>query len=159
MELFLVQHGECKSETEDPERSLTEEGTETVRRMAAWAREVGVKAQQIRHSGKKRAAQTAELLAEQLKPPAGANAVPGLNPNDDVRPLAKALESEEQSIMLVGHLPSLSRLASQLTAGDPELSVARFSYAAIVCLRREDGKWSIAWLMPPTHLTPAAARR
>jgi phosphohistidine phosphatase SixA len=35
MELFLVQHGEAKSETEDPERPLTDRGAETVVRMAA----------------------------------------------------------------------------------------------------------------------------
>ena len=33
MTLFLVQHGEAKPETEDPERSLTERGTETVERI------------------------------------------------------------------------------------------------------------------------------
>lgn len=52
MELYLVQHGECRSEAEDPERSLTEQGAQQVRRMAAWAREVGVSVQQIRQDGK-----------------------------------------------------------------------------------------------------------
>jgi hypothetical protein len=33
MDLFLVQHGEAKSETEDPEQSLTDRGDETVRGM------------------------------------------------------------------------------------------------------------------------------
>jgi phosphohistidine phosphatase SixA len=51
MDLFLVQHGEAKSEAEDPERSLTDRGAEAVRRMAAWAAQVGVKVDQIRHSG------------------------------------------------------------------------------------------------------------
>ena len=40
MDLFLVQHGEAKSEAEDPERSLTDRGAEAVRRMAAWAAQV-----------------------------------------------------------------------------------------------------------------------
>src|SRR5512142_725316 len=55
IDLFLVQHGEAKSEAEDPERSLTDRGAEAVRRMAAWAARVGVKVDQIRHSGKRRA--------------------------------------------------------------------------------------------------------
>jgi phosphohistidine phosphatase len=161
MELFLMQHGECRSESEDPERSLTEAGAEQVRRMAAWAHGAGVSVQQIRHSGKKRAAQTAELLAERLEPTAGVIAVSGLNPNDDVRPVAGLLEGEEKALLIVGHLPSLSRLASQLLFGDPERGAIRFCYAGIVCLTREEGKWSLSWLMPPNLLTPdqVAGRR
>ena len=49
MELYLVQHGEAKPETEDPERPLTEHGQETVRQMAAWAAQAGVRVAQIRH--------------------------------------------------------------------------------------------------------------
>src|SRR5438132_2543231 len=33
MELYLVQHGAAKTEAEDPQRSLTEEGMRTVERM------------------------------------------------------------------------------------------------------------------------------
>jgi len=159
MELFLVQHGECRSEAEDPERSLTDAGAEQVRRMAGWAREVGLNVHQIRHSGKKRAAQTAELLAEQLEPADGIIAVTGLNPNDDVRTLAEHLKGEEKTLMVVGHLPYLSRLASQLLFGDPESSAVRFRYAGIVCLTREDGKWLLNWFMPPSLLIAAVSRR
>jgi phosphohistidine phosphatase len=55
MELYLAQHGEAKPEAEDPERPLTERGSEAARRLAAWAAQVGVRAAQIRHSGKRRA--------------------------------------------------------------------------------------------------------
>ena len=64
MDLYLVQHGEAKSEAEDPERPLTLQDIEAVRRMASWASQVGVRVDQIRHSGKRRAEQTAALLAE-----------------------------------------------------------------------------------------------
>jgi phosphohistidine phosphatase len=80
MERYLVQHGEAKPETEDPERPLTEKGVEAVRRMATWAAQVGVRAVQIRHSGKRRAEQTATLLAERLDPTNGVIAVEGLCP-------------------------------------------------------------------------------
>src|SRR3954469_24875390 len=100
MELFLVQHGQAKSEVEDPERSLTERGAETVQRMAAWAAQVGVRVDQIRHSGKRRAEQTAALLAERLCPPQGMIAVPGLAPDDDVHPVAEALQGEPGAVML-----------------------------------------------------------
>jgi phosphohistidine phosphatase len=149
MELYLVQHGEARSEAEDPERSLTERGAETVRRMAAWAAQVGVRMVQIRHSGKRRAEQTAALLAERLSPAEGMIAVDGLKPMDDVRPVAESLRSESELVMIVGHLPFLSRLADLLVTGNPESGVIRFQQAGLVCLSQEDGKWAVNWVMPP----------
>lgn len=149
MDLFLVQHGEAKSEAEDPERSLTDRGAEAVRRMAAWAAQVGVKVDQIRHSGKRRAEQTAALLAEQLSPVNGTIAVAGLAPNEDVRPVAAGLHAELGAVMLVGHLPFLSRLASFLLTGDPEAGVIRFRMAGIICLSHPEGRWAVNWVVPP----------
>lgn len=149
MELFLVQHGEAKSKAEDPERPLTDEGVEAARRMAAWASQRRLSVAQIRHSGKRRAEQTAQILGEHLKPPAGVIAVDGLGPNDDVRSMAATLPTEGESLMLVGHLPFLSRLAGQLVAGEPDAEVVRFSNSGIVCLRLQEGRWSVGWAVPP----------
>ena len=149
MELYLVQHGEAKPESEDPERPLTDRGEETVRRMAAWAAQVGLKVDQIRHSGKRRAEQTAALLGERLNPPQGVIAIAGLNPNDDVHPVAEAIPAEQRAVMLVGHLPHVSRLANLLLTGDPERGLLRFQMAGIVCLSQEEGEWTINWVMPP----------
>ena len=43
MTLLLVQHGEAKPETEDPERSLTAHGAEIVEQIADWAARRGIK--------------------------------------------------------------------------------------------------------------------
>jgi phosphohistidine phosphatase len=159
MELYLVQHGEAKPESEDPERPLTDRGTELVRRMAAWAAQVGLKVDQIRHSGKRRAEETAALLAERLDPAKGVIAVEGLKPNDDVRPVAEAVLAERGAVMLVGHLPHLSRLTNLLLTGDPEGGVLRFRMAGIVSLSNLDGKWAVNWLMPPDLLSSSTAAR
>jgi phosphohistidine phosphatase len=152
VDLYLVQHGEAKPEAEDPERPLTDQGVETVRRMASWAAQVGLRVDQIGHSGKRRAEQTAALLAERLSPAKGVIVVEGLKPNDDVRPVAEALQAEHGPVMLVGHLPFLSRLASLLVAGNPEGGVIRFQQGGIVCLVQEEGKWIVNWVMPPELL-------
>jgi phosphohistidine phosphatase len=159
MELYLVQHGEAKPESEVPERPLTDRGEETVRRMAAWASQVGLKVDQIRHSGKKRAEQTAVLLGERLNPPKGVIAVAGLTPIDDVRPVAEAIPAEQAAVMLVGHLPHLSRLANLLLTGDPEGGVLCFQMAGIVCLSNQAGKWAVQWLMPPDLLSSSSTAR
>jgi phosphohistidine phosphatase len=102
MTLFLVQHGKAKPETEDPERSVTEQGAEVVGRMADWAAQVGLAVDQIQHSGKRRAEQTATSFAKRLNPPKGVIAVKGLSPKDDVKPVAASLRNEQGSIMLAG---------------------------------------------------------
>ena len=149
MELFLVQHGLAKPEDEDPERSLTEEGAEAVWRMAAWATRIRLSVDQIRHSGKRRAEQTAEIFAERVGPVNGVVAIPGLQPNDDVHLMAEALQAEEGSLMLVGHLPFLSHLVSLLLAGNPQKQVVQFQNAGIVSLSRREGDWSINWAVTP----------
>jgi phosphohistidine phosphatase len=152
MELYLVQHGEAKPEAEDPERPLTERGADAVRRMAAWAAQVGVRVPQIRHSGRRRAEQTAALLAERLNPANGVIVVEGLKPNDDVRPVAEAFQAEHGPVMLVGHLPFLNRLASLLVVENPQAGIIHFQMAGIVCLSQGNGKWAVNWVMPPELL-------
>ena len=91
MILFLVQHGEAKPESEDPERSLTDRGAEVVERMADWAARSGITMDQIFHSGKRRAEQTAAIFAKHLNPSRGMIAVQGLTPLDSVDSVAASL--------------------------------------------------------------------
>jgi phosphohistidine phosphatase len=147
MELYLVQHGEAKSKAEDPQRSLTERGRDEVHRVAAFAAKAGLRVSQVRHSGKRRAEETASILAEHLSPAEGVLAVPGLAPMDDVRPIAQALQEETAPLMLVGHLPFMERLAGLLVTGDPDRSVVRFRMGGIVCLEGEGDDWAVKWIV------------
>jgi len=116
---------------------------------------MGIKVDQIRHSGKLRAEQTASIFAKRLDPPKGVIAVKGLNPKDDVTQVAASLQGDQESIMLVGHLPHLSRLVSLLATGKSEREIVRFRNAGIVCLTQQDGKWAIDWVMEPELLSEA----
>ncbi len=152
MTLFLVQHGEAKPESEDPERSLTERSTEMVGQMAAWAARIGITVVEIRHSGKRRAEQTAMIFAKKLDKARDVIAVNGLSPKDDVSLAAESLQGDQKSIMLVGHLPHLSHLVSFLVTGNPEVETVRFRNAGVVCLSQQEGKWAIDWVMQPDLL-------
>ncbi len=147
--LYLVQHGGAADESIDPKRSLSASGRATVERMAAWAAGAGLKVDEIRHSGKLRAQETAILFADRLRPSTGIHEQPGLAPNDDVRSVAEALRGWPSSVMLVGHLPLLSRLAGLLVVGDPQRQLVRFRCGGVVGLVREGEKWMIACAMPP----------
>jgi phosphohistidine phosphatase len=148
MKLFLVQHGEAKPDTEDPGRSLTLKGEDEVQRVASVAQKMGLAPTKIFHSGKHRSRQTADIFGEALKQLA--EAAPGLNPNDDIRPWADRIARERGDLLLVGHLPFLEKLTSFLLVGDENARLVRFRYGAIVCLEpKEDGKWAIRWLLSP----------
>ena len=151
-DLFLMQHGRAMAEADDPRRPLSSEGAAEVTRITAWAQGAGIRVQQIRHSGKLRAEQTAQILAGHLKITGGVNRVSGLGPNDDVNPIARSIQTEVANLMLVGHLPFLSRLVGFLVSGDPEVQVVRFYNAGIVCLREKHGTWSVGWVMTPELL-------
>ena len=149
MQAYLVQHGEAKAEAEDPARPLTDRGREEVRRVARHAAPAGVRVSEIRHSGKLRARQTAEILAEYFKPPRGLSAMDGLAPDDDPGPARAALEKTAEAVMLVGHLPHLSRLASSLVLGEAGREIVRFRNGAIVRLAKTDRGWLLEWILPP----------
>jgi phosphohistidine phosphatase len=148
MKFYLIQHGEAKSEAEDRERSLTARGEEEVRRVATVATRMGIRASSIYHSGKRRAQQTAEIMASAL----GLTAVSfqGLNPLDDVRPWAERISKEEKDLMIVGHLPFLEKLTSLLLCGNESAGLILFRYGGIVCLhRKEVGGWAVQWVLTP----------
>ena len=150
MALYLVQHGQCHPKDIDPDKGLTQEGHDTVTRIAGVAKGYGVPVTTILHSGKKRARQTAELFEKALAPPEGLHVKSGLNPLDDVTALAGLIDSKN-NLMLVGHLPFMSRLCAWLLTGDPEKPVFQFQNGGIVCLKHppESSDWIIAWALMP----------
>lgn len=147
--LYLVRHGEAKSKEEDPQRPLSEQGRQSVERLARWTAAVGMPPNQIVHSGKLRAEQTAEILAGQFQPSPSVDSRSDLGPNDDVRSVADSLAHGKQSTMLVGHLPFLSRLVSYLVVGDADQPLVRFEAAGLATLVDADGRWTIAAFIHP----------
>ena len=157
--LYLVQHGSAKSEAEDPLRGLTEEGRRTVERIAEFLASAGVSVDRIEHSEKLRARQTAVILAARLRPPEGIKQVAGLAANDDVGPTASRLEIESKNLMLVGHLPHLSRLVASLLGLEAERVVVQFRMGGVVRMDRSDaGVWVIEWALVP-ELLPLDSNR
>lgn len=150
MPLFLVQHGKSLAKTEDPQQGLSPEGIAGVERISAVARNYHVLVSQIRHSGKTRAKQTAEIFASALAPPGGIAESAGLNPLDDVSAIAASIDSS-RNVMLVGHLPFMERLTSYLITGSIERPVFRFQNGGIVCLDEnpDTQSWVMKWTLMP----------
>ena len=152
MKLYLVQHGESKSESEDPARPLSEAGRKAVEAMGRHLAQAGLlpSGLTIRHSGKLRTAQTAEILGSCLGLTAAPEAVGGLAPNDPPEAALELLTRSPADLMLVGHLPHLSRLASRLLGNTAERSLVRFRMGGVVCLARPDSDpWELEWALVP----------
>ncbi|KJR40127.1 phosphohistidine phosphatase, SixA [Candidatus Magnetoovum chiemensis] len=145
MLLYLVRHGEAKSEEEDKRRPLTERGVRHVAKSARFVfRQGGSLCRAIFHSGKLRAFQTANILANALRLGDDVCKIDCLNPLDDPNILAQRLNRISYDLIVVGHLPHLAKVASILLSGEEDKVRLEFTDGAVASLKRdENGLWTL----------------
>jgi len=153
MRLYLVQHAQALTKEQDPDRPLSAAGRDDAGRVAAALAGAGVGLWRIRHSGKARARQTAEIMAAALAVEDGVEAMAGLAPNDAVTAVVPDLSGWEGDVMLVGHMPFVARLAAYLLGEGEQWPVLAFEPGTVACLERTapDG-WQLAWMLSPALL-------
>ncbi|HOW53449.1 MAG TPA: phosphohistidine phosphatase SixA [Syntrophorhabdaceae bacterium] len=150
MLLYLVRHGEAKREEEDPQRGLTGEGLRNSGRMAEFLSFMDTQLDVIIHSPKKRAAETAQVFAQYLKPKKSIGEADGLLPNDDPKPWIGRINAMEDDTAIVGHLPFLDRLLALLVTGEAGMAIIDFKTSGAVCLKPAGGgRWLIEWALSP----------
>lgn len=117
MKIYLMQHGLAVSESENPERPLSAAGQDQIQTSAGAIRKMGLRFDVIIASTKKRSKQTAEIVAgclgyplEQIVESESVN--PLALPEDAVETIARF--KDKNTILVVGHLPSLGKIASSL---------------------------------------------
>jgi phosphohistidine phosphatase len=153
MRVYLMQHGKPVSKEEDPDRPLSDEGRGDVERMADFLKKSALKVEDVFHSGKTRARQTAEIMVSQLNPEIKAQERTGLSPLDDVKEIASQIQGAEKGLLIAGHLPHLGKLASLLVVRDEAFPVVKFQQGGVVCLEKdEEGRWSVKWMVVPEIL-------
>ena len=153
MKVYLIRHGDAVSSDVDPKRPLSEQGRAAVRRIASFVRPLEISVEHIWHSGKPRAAQTAEILAGAVSAEEGYSSRDDLGPNADASTIADELEAYDADLMIVSHLPFLWNLTSLLAAGRETADVVTFSAGTMACLKRRDpGLWQINWVVSPEIL-------
>ncbi len=150
MRIYLVRHGDAVAKEVDPERPLSARGRAEVQRVAAWLGRAGVRVDRIVHSGKTRAQETAELLAEVVAAGRSVSAVEGLAPDDSVEAFAATITEWTEDVMVVSHLPFIGCLAAYLIVGEGAASLFRFPAGTVACLSRVDAEgWAVSWMIPP----------
>jgi phosphohistidine phosphatase len=151
MVVYFVRHGDAEPESlgvSDMERQLTGRGRQETVAMGQLLRRAGVAPGGIATSPAKRARQTAEILRKCLGLPA--DAVSELaTPAPSMGDLQGLLGSEDaQPLMVVGHIPSLPRLISQLIGGG-NTELAKSGVARVDADRAEPGAGRLVWLLGP----------
>ena len=150
MKLYLVQHGEARAKDVDPERPLTDQGEHDIDRLAAFLKQAGVRVERVIHSGKRRAAQTAERLAVAIAPDVELESSGIINPHDNPKAFDWQSDGWDRDTLVVGHLPFLAKLVSHLVIEDENRLITCYEPGSIVCLgRHDDAHWRIDWMLRP----------
>jgi phosphohistidine phosphatase len=146
MLIYLAQHAEAVDKDKDPTRPVSRQGMANATRVAGHLAELGISISAIRHSGKLRAEQTAEIFSDSLGVTDVAEII-GMGPNDDVEGFVKSLTSDR--VLYIGHLPHLDRALSQLIGGNRDQGVVTFKNAGVVCVNIGDSENSLVWYLSP----------
>jgi len=163
MELYLLRHGIATERgipghEIDSTRPLTPEGLRKTQRAAEGMRALGLDFGRILSSPHVRARQTAEIVAgvfgieERLE--LNDNLAPGGNRWELMEGLNNGPESP-QSVLLVGHEPEMSELASMLLSGATDLPI-EMKKAGLCKLSLDKPQYgrcaSLCWLLTPRQL-------
>lgn len=114
MHLILWRHAEAIDAVPDLQRELTRKGHRQARRVAAWLNQQLPSRVRIIASPAKRAQQTASALADKVE------VIDAIAPGASARAILKATgwPQARQSVVLVGHQPTLGEAAALILTGE-----------------------------------------
>ena len=146
-----MQHGDAVDKSVDPERPLSQQGIDDILRLAWRMQSMGVQLAHILHSGKLRAEQSAEIIAQEVAPGVNPVEMDGLNPNDDPSVIAEEIQKASENLLIASHMPLVSRLSSFLLTGNAETEFAS-QPGTLFCLEKVDGRWRLVCMIRPDFL-------
>lgn len=163
MRVIFFRHGPAGSQNparwqDDARRPLTARGTERTRRAARGLAKIERNVKVILTSPLTRADQTAQLLVEALEVPRPER-LEALAPGGSARKVLEALSrfGADDTVVLVGHEPSLGKLAASLAFAATGVALP-LKKAGACCIRFEGspqpGTGQLQW-----HVTPRILRR
>jgi len=163
MEIYLMQHGQAVPESENPEQPLSREGVEQIRTAAAAMKRLGIALDLLVCSPKRRAHQSAALVAEGVNYPysdilESELFLPSASPQDALDFLCRF--SGERSLLVAGHLPSLARIAALLLGGTESVRL-RFENGGLCRLDTAEpapGSAELVFQLTPAQLHLLAGR-
>jgi phosphohistidine phosphatase len=151
MKLYLARHGEYVTHDIQKLGALSDKGRRDIECLAKLIQPLRIQVAHIFHSGKTRAEQTAQLLASAFISSNPWSAYSGINPEDDVAAFAEVVNTLEEDVLVVGHLPFMARLTNKLLINNENHELVFFHPGTLLCLERLDHeRWVIQWLLNPS---------
>ena len=161
MKFYIVRHGIALNVGEagirrDHDRTLSPEGKEKTSQAAAGMAALGCRPDRVATSPLPRAEETAQIMAEVLCPKAPVDRCDFLAPGAATQEVLDWLAREKPSdAMVVGHMPDVARMASELLTGGQGLELV-FKKAAVCCVSFDGepalGEACLEWLLQPRVL-------
>ena len=157
MKLYLMRHGEALSPQIDPERGLSDNGKLNIQMVATHLQNLGVSFNQVFHSKKKRARETAEIMARTLSPHVKLKTHDYIKPEDDPNLILKEINSWNEDTLIASHLPFVPSLMTLLTGKDAYLTAITFETGTLICLEKNTStsgiSWNISWATAPSEIS------
>ena len=120
--LILVRHAKAELSTagvDDMNRALIKKGVKAAEKMALSLKKVGIKPDLVISSSAERAYDTARIFAKILKIDADMilkkNELYEFHSGEEFLPMLHAIDNKFENVMIVGHEPTMSELASILS--------------------------------------------
>jgi phosphohistidine phosphatase len=149
VDLILWRHADAADGSPDHERELTEKGRTQARRMAKWLNEHLPQDTVVLVSPAVRAQQTAKALKRAI------TTTDALGTNADCLAALRAIGQTDsgKAILLVGHQPTLGRIASRLLTGvEGDISVKKGAIWWITVRRERKGLGVLRAMISPDML-------
>lgn len=152
MKIYCVRHGHAEPLPDATgDRPLTEEGVEELKKVANYLALRGFHVSHVLHSEKLRAKHTAAILANKIATNTQPEQTSLLSPDHSIDELVDKIRGWHDDTLLVGHMPNISTLVSQLVTGDPHQDLVLYTPGTIVCLERNQSQhWIISWILRPS---------
>jgi phosphohistidine phosphatase len=161
MKLFIVRHAIAMPHgtpgISEEERPLTKEGIRKMKEAAQGLQVIGCIPEIILSSPLPRARQTAEILVQTIGRQIPLQMIDALAPSGSHADVYKELRRHQkaESVMLVGHQPSLGEIAGEIAWGSPEHYVD-FKKGGACAIDIEamtpTPRGSLLWLLTPSIL-------
>jgi phosphohistidine phosphatase len=160
MMLYIMRHGLAEDHSpggDDRARKLTERGRDKIHKAALGMNAIELSFDRVVTSPLARAAETAEIVARET----GASAphpIPELAAGTTPPAALSALKKlgRHENLLVVGHEPTLSHLASLLIAGSTDVVGIRLKQGGVIALEFDEpldnGAATLSWMMTQRQL-------
>jgi len=154
LQLYLLRHADAGDPMawpgEDAERPLSAKGKRQARRLGSLLADIGWKPDVILTSPKVRAAETARIVGQAVDvKPADEQLLSAAFELSDVASVL-ADHPEARRVVLVGHDPDFSSVASTLTGAAIELRKGALARIDLQDASPAAGQGALRWLIPPS---------